>query len=565
MADRKGNQVNFMKKDIKKILFFYAVLFSVLYVPLILWLRNKSVFVPFQFFTSDTFYYLSIARHSVNSLFYTSDGMFPTNGFHPLWGFLLTKLFSIPFFSSHLDMQIYLTIILSLVFVTFGTIFFGMTIYHLTDNAAVSLLAAVPGYYYLIFASLVPNYNSTWAYINGMESPLSIFWFGLFLYLLVNKKLLLDQRLYMTVILSIVVTLIVFSRLDDVFLLIPFWILLFFFSEPRKKAVARLLIAIGIPVLSLIAYMVYNYSYTESAMPVSGLIKNGNWLLVNLAFFITTFFPIQLVNHDAIWSETSMRSLQTAIPILTAALWLLFWRKNTKLQDWQSIPQDNYTIISALAVYMIIKGGYNFVLVYLMGQGHWYYSISIMLFNLMMGIVIVVPLRNISSQSQRIWISIAAFLLVILMGNVFINNKIQSKYNVGYYELWLQSEKVNSLLKETAPDIKLVEYDDGIIAYLLNLPVMNGFGFTLDKEAMQAQTEGHLLNLAYERGFRTIAVMSYVNFPDDFENDSDQIREQLRKMPGIGFEDLDQWDFGFLYRDDKSSMVLINYEPRIGQ
>lgn len=132
-------------------------------------------------------------------------------------------------------MQIYLTIILSLVFVTFGTIFFGMSIYHLTDNAAVSLLAAVPGYYYLIFASLVPNYNSTWAYINGMESPLSIFWFGLFLYLLVNKKLLLDQRLYMTVILSIVVTLIVFSRLDDVFLLIPFWILLFFSQNPEKR------------------------------------------------------------------------------------------------------------------------------------------------------------------------------------------------------------------------------------------------------------------------------------------------------------------------------------------
>lgn len=554
-----------MNKDIKKVLFFYAVLFSVLYVPLILWLRNKSVFVPFQFFTSDTFYYLSIARHSVNSLFYTSDGMYPTNGFHPLWGFILTKFFSIPFFSSHLDMQIYLTIILSLVFVTFGTIFFGMTIYHLTDNAAVSLLASVPGYYHLIFASLVPNYNSTWAYINGMESPLSIFWFGLFLYLLVNKKLLLDQRLYMTVILSIVVTLIIFSRLDDVFLLIPFWILLFFFSESRKKAVARLLIAVGIPVLSLIAYMAYNYSYAESAMPVSGLIKNGNWLLVNLAFFITSFFPIQLVNHDPIWSETSMRSLQTVIPALTAALWILFWRKNTKLQDWQSIPQDNYTIISALAVYMIIKGGYNFVLVYLMGQGHWYYSISIMLFNLMVGIVIVVPLRNISSQSQRIWISVAAFLLVILMGNVFINNKIQSKYNVGYYELWLQSEKVNSLLKETDPDIKLVEYDDGIIAYLLNFPVMNGFGFTLDKEAMQAQTEGSLLKLAYERGFRTIAVMSYVYFPDDFENDSDQIRERLRKMPGIGLEDLDKWDFGFLYRDDKSSMVLINYEPRIGE
>ena len=565
MVEGKRNRVNSMNKSLKKVLLFYAILFGVIYAPLILWFGTKSVLAPFELFTSDTFYYLSIARHSVDSSFYTSDGIYPTNGFHPLWGFLLTKLFSLPTFAAHLEPQIYLTIILSLTFTAFGMAFFGMVMYHLTDNVAISLLAAVPGYYYLIFAPLVPNYNSTWAYINGMESPLSIFWFGLLLYLLINKNLLFDQRLWLTVILSIIITIIIFSRLDDVFLLPSFLILTFLFADTRKQAVARLLITIGIPILSLFVYMAYNYSYAGSAMPISGLIKNGNWLPVNLTFFITSFFPIQLVNYDPIWNEASMRSLQTVIPVLVAVLWIWFWRKAVKPQNWKSVSRDSNTVITALSVYVIIKGGYNFFLVYLMGQGHWYYSISIMIFNLMVGVVIANFLRSVSSQSQRVWMGIVSLLFVVLMGNTFVNNKIQSRYNVGYYELWLQREKVNSSLKGLNPDLKLVEYDDGIIAYLLNFPVMNGFGFTLDKEAVQAQTEGRLLNLAYERGFQTIAVMSYINFPSDFENDSDQIRDELSEMPGIGLENLDQWDFEFLYRDDKSSIVLINYEPRTGQ
>jgi hypothetical protein len=94
---------------------------------------------------------------------------------------------------------------------------------------------------------------------------------------------------------------------------------------------------------------------------------------------------------------------------------------------------------------------------------------------------------------------------------------------------------------------------------------MNGFGFTLDKEAAQMQTDGRLLELAYQRGYRTIAVMSYITFPDDFENDSDQIRERLKEMPGIKLENLDQWQFQFLYRDAKSFSAFISFEPLAGK
>lgn len=555
-----------MNKSLKQVLLSYSVLFGVVYAPLILWLsarnRSASILSPIQFFTSDTFYYLSIARHSIQSVFYTSDGIYPTNGFHPLWGFLLTKLFSLPAFASNLDGQIFLTFGLSLALTALGMMFFGLVVYHLTENASVSLLASVPGFYYLIFSPLIPNYNSTWAYINGMESPLSIFWFGLLLYFLINRNILLEQSLWQTLIVTVLMTLVVFSRLDDVFLLLPFWALLFLFSNSRKQAFARLAIAIGIPLVALLAYMIFNYSYTGSAMPVSGLIKNGNWLPVNLIFFFTSFFPIQLVQYDPIWPEASMRSLQTVIPALAAVIWIFTWGRN---QNWKSIPRDTFTIISALAVYVVIKGMYNLVLVYLMGQGHWYYSISIMVFNLIAAIVIAGFLKGITSQRQRTLLAVASFSLVILLGNAFVHHKIQSEYNLGYYKFWLQKDSVNEALNALAPELKVIEYDDGILSYLLDAPAMNGFGFTLDKEAAQMQTDGRLLELAYQRGYRTIAVMSYITFPDDLENDSDQIRERLQDMPGIKLENLDQWQFQFLYRDEESSSAFISFEPLAGE
>src|SRR5882672_9277037 len=45
--------------------------------------------------TDDTFYYLQIARNVAGGAGFTFDGIHRTNGFHPLWMFLLVPLFSI--------------------------------------------------------------------------------------------------------------------------------------------------------------------------------------------------------------------------------------------------------------------------------------------------------------------------------------------------------------------------------------------------------------------------------------------------------------------------------------
>ena len=552
---------------IKNVLFFYSVLIAVVYAPLVGFFSTKGapLYGVIQYFTSDTFYYLSIARHSAGKAFFTSDGFFPTNGFHPLWEFILVKLLGIEGVVSNHPEQIYLTILISLFLTVSGMILFGFVLRRLTGSFAISLLGAVPGFYYLIFSSVAPSYNSTWSFINGMESPLSIFFFGTFAFLAINKRVLLKPAWTTVIIPTLLTTLIIFSRLDDIFLLIPYLILVVIFSPSPKQALLRLAVSAGVPFTALLAYLFYNHSYAGSFLPVSGLIKQGNWLWVNLTFLLTTFLPAGLINPRVNWAETSMRALQMFVPAGLALFWLVRWlktaRNKTERQTWLDEHHDKI-VIAAMAVYVVLKGAYNFTFVYIMGQGHWYFPLSIMIFNLMVSILLADFFRDRLAQAGKNAIGAGAILLVMLAANSFINHKTLGNYNLPYYKFWQSSERIESALTAIDPHIKIVEYDDGVMAYFLDIPAMNGFGFTLDREAYEAQHSGRLLELAYKRGFRVIGVMSYVHLSAQLGNDSDQIRRALQNMPGMNSENLDQWEFEILYRDPDSSAVFIRFEAR---
>ena len=57
-------------------------------LPLLLFLRRFPRFAPFAAFANDAFYYLTVARNSLHTSFYSFDGTYPTNGFHPVWQLL---------------------------------------------------------------------------------------------------------------------------------------------------------------------------------------------------------------------------------------------------------------------------------------------------------------------------------------------------------------------------------------------------------------------------------------------------------------------------------------------
>ena len=558
-----------LKNVLKNVIFFYSVLIGVIYPPLVLLLdsieRGKTILAPIQFFTTDTFYYLTIARHSANKPFYTADGLFPTNGFHPLWEFLLTSLFQLRTFAGNDVSQMLLVFGISLVLVAIGTILFAFVVYKLTRNFAVALLASVPGFYYLTFVSAItPSYNSVWAYMNGMESPLSICLFGITLYLLINKKLLYHPTIPAMMILSLMITLLIFSRLDNAFLLIPYLGMLYLFSDHKKEALIRISISAALPGITLLIYLSYNHAQYGSFLPVSGMIKQGNYFITNFGYFITSFIAVGLINARTLWSETTMRALQMCVPILLAIPWLIHFQKSINNGNWKSWARNHYikTILIFLLAYVIIMGLYNLLFVFLMAQGHWYYPLSIMIINLMIALFLAGLLRKTSSSKLLAVINVAAVLAVLLYANSFVDYKETSKYNSEFYALWTQKKTANQQLSKINTNMKIVEYDDGILSYLLNPPTMNGFGYTLDYEAYKAQITGHFLELAYARGFNVIGVMDYIKLPLNIDNDSDQIRVVLQNMAGIRLENLNSWTFKIIYRVPNTNAAFIEFRKR---
>lgn len=72
-----------------RIVFIAGAVFSATILPLLLYLWRFPKIAPLAVNAGDSFYYLTVARNSLHIPFYSFDGMYPTNGFHPVWQFLL--------------------------------------------------------------------------------------------------------------------------------------------------------------------------------------------------------------------------------------------------------------------------------------------------------------------------------------------------------------------------------------------------------------------------------------------------------------------------------------------
>src|ERR1700722_18216882 len=78
-----------LQSSLSSILCVSAAVFAATLLPLLLYLRVCSPFAEASVFQPDAFYYLAVARNSLHTSFYSFDGVHPTNGFHPVWEYLL--------------------------------------------------------------------------------------------------------------------------------------------------------------------------------------------------------------------------------------------------------------------------------------------------------------------------------------------------------------------------------------------------------------------------------------------------------------------------------------------
>lgn len=474
----------------------------------------------FGSFAADSMVYLAITRHTVEHGFFTFNQETMTNGFHPLWQYLqiLIQL------AAHLstDGLLMMAFILSLIGVAGGflAITRGVLLYWGVASAFLLPLLIVPGLFTLFFepsmghdskdSALLYSFTS-WAFVNGVESPATIFSLGLFVLAILSALAKQDEneagKIAFTSIYSwfprIALGMIVLSRTDDIFIFGGMALSVLMFQPGSFLVRVRDIFIISLPAMvAVILYMVYNYANLGIPLPASGLTKTDLALTENINHFISV-----LRNFDATRAARliPMLTLLAAggFTFLLCSLWAL------RVSDSLSARYHALLIylVIPLAGYVFLKSMFQFVLVGLWHQGWWYYAGQIFTFNFLLGVAIC---QMLTSSNLRYLFAVFILSVVCLVQIIDTGHRItQTKgYASTFYKLWSNKSEINRALLAIDPDMKIIDNTDGLYSFMLDMPAGLGTGLQISTEEERAAVaEKGIVRAFYDRGFTVIPII----------------------------------------------------------
>jgi hypothetical protein len=471
----------------------------------------------FEMFAPDTCYYLAIAKRS-SLWFFTFDGEHPTTGFHPLWQWLLVLLFKA--FSPDSALAVWIPFLISVILVCIGYLLITLAVARQLEHQFMACFM-IPGVYYLLTQWIDPRSGAPWSFANGMESPLSVFLFGLLLYRLWN-----EQPTRPTLV-GILLALIVSARLDDVFL-VPCVVLS---TMDRNKSVRdnayQMLILILPTTIFLGCYLAYNYLTTGMAMPVSGVMKGGFALLHTIDRVSAV-----LSGKNPWWEWTAMRLAQILLPAIICLIFLIC-----------SFFKKKHSLLQGVCLYVLCKAAYNLLYVDLWHQGNWYFSLSIIVMN----IVAVTWLHDLicfmTSFRERTVLLAAnvAIAVLVIYGGLFFMDSMTRPRNGECYAFWRDRQLIRAKLAKLAPGEKIVEVDDGVVNFSLKAPTFSGLGYAMHKEAIEPYHTGSMGTYLWESGYSITVSLQYG-----------------RRLPG--WSDKDKFQFVQIY-SHPSGAVFYRFAP----
>jgi hypothetical protein len=478
---------------------------------MLLYLRSRSLFAETSVFQPDAFYYLTIARNSLHTSFYSFDGVNPTNGFHPLWELLLYQAMRVnllrpdnPFITLH---RLYVGSLLILS--TACALLAAYCTRHL-HRKWLAFLTVCPGFLWFAVALTASQYLSNWSYLNGMESCVELLFLGLAL-----TSFSVDRTAAFRLPLSMFFFgLMVLSRLDDVFLLLPVLILVWRSRRgvPRRRVIA----AVALPIAMIAAYIIYNRISVGVFLPTSGFVKAGLSIsenLMNALGLVIAERWSQGMMANANYSEVFMRIFQMLAPMFLCGIYLV--RRD----------RARWGVIEALCVGVLLKGAYNFVNVRTFHQGSWYFGSSIFMANLVIALLWDRTLdlaRAGGSKAPRLrpWVAaLACGVLTTVCFNIYSNHLILH----GEGSLLTVGDTLRAMVQHEGSD-RFIDMSDGELAYASGMQALSGQGLVLDPPAANALMHGHLFDIAAERNYHLMMASGLYK---------DQIDEFLqRRKPG---------------------------------
>jgi len=441
--------------------------------------------VIFNLFAADSMYYMGIANNFVKFGVPTLDGETVTNGFHPLWEFMLIAMFKLPAVSHHDQVYVAFFASLLLVYATYLMIAWMLMIMLGRWPGLLAILALFPGVYALCleprrhyFGDPGMLYDiNPYSAVNGMETSLSLaLWSIFFLTLIVRFRFLAQKAPYASYEMGtffplgsrICLAALVLSRLDDGFLIAAIGLFLLTQTAYSLTERARALFHVVWPaILGFEIYIVFNALTVGVLLPVSAKAKMTFSFRENFHHLYALFFG-HLQNDQ--WWFIAARMTPIIFSVLGGIMCIgLGWRHRHILHE---LSAGSFKFLLTIAGYfMAMKGIFLFLWVPLWSQGYWYYFSMILTANAVFACVIASCFKT--GNKALVAASFYLMVIVLRMPND-INFLTMSTNNENYadvaYTLWNQGDAIRSFLEEKAPGAKLVDSFDGMFVYLLDMP-----------------------------------------------------------------------------------------------
>ena len=542
-------------------------------LPVLADLAEDPVRRPFGYAAADTFYYLSVARNIALHGSVSMDGSHPTNGFHPLWQMVVAACYG----SAHLlhrpSSALLFTILASLAFLIAAVWIIGQTFLR-TSRAIPFLFLGLPfGLYALLLLPQwatdpdviaragggegpLPLYGTLYSFANGMESGLTIFAFAVLAWTFVRYGKRVDAKSGGRCAAALVfVTL---ARLDHAALAV--FPLCYWFVEAAQNKRRRPFAwaAIATFVGSLLMFLLCNKLYAGSAIPVSGVAKST--FPFPRSESIDGIVEYLKLPHGRHALPSLYRWAPPALSLLATFLYLLIVVRLRILSQGFAVELRGFAtrfdrFLVMMAPGIVLLDLYDILFVY--GVGHWYFPVTTIAISLNLLSLLAAPINRaryiLAGYQPQLVGTIGAVSLAasVLVG--FARYHRQLRYHEGFADFCLKTApRVRQALHGHVP--KILEFDDGIVSYGLNVPAMSGFGYTLDREASDALQRHRLLQLAVKRGVSTVATYYYRSHDLTTASTSTQAAEWVRSLVDMPKD----YQAEVLYGDPTFTMVEVS-------
>lgn len=293
---------DFMQKLAKKAILLFLnekiILFFLFFFGILSWTLYSSCFI-----WDDSYFYLVIARNIIFTGQQTFSNIFPTNGFHPLWLYLLTLYsYVVTIFNADLLFNESYAIPLSAGVVAWGVVNF----WKVADRLQLPkfLFVGLPLGYLVFFQVLYSEAHVYYATLSCLTL------------ISVNNITARSFAPYLT---GCVCALVFLSRLDSMFFIFCYFIWYLFITDKISTIIRFVLAFMAI----VIPYLVSNFIFFGGLVPMSGWIKSS--------------FPHIFLNKPLTWNcLLGYNVFAGVIPIAVSAV-ILFYIKTSSTRIKQII------------------------------------------------------------------------------------------------------------------------------------------------------------------------------------------------------------------------------------